>query len=95
MKVDPSQAKDAPESELFDAVLVAVGRQPNGKSISAEQAGINVDERGFIAVDKQQRTNVNIFLPLATSSAIPMLAHKAAHEGKVAAEVAAGHKSGF
>jgi dihydrolipoamide dehydrogenase len=87
--------KGAPESELFDAVLVAVGRQPNGKSISAEQAGINVDERGFIGVDKQQRTNVKHIFAIGDVVGNPMLAHKAVHEGKVAAEVAAGHKSAF
>jgi dihydrolipoamide dehydrogenase len=87
--------KDVPESELFDGVLVAVGRQPNGKSINAEQAGINVDERGFIAVDKQQRTNVSHIFAIGDIVGNPMLAHKASHEGKVAAEVAAGHKAGF
>ena len=89
------KGKDAPESELFDSVLVAVGRQPNGKSISAEQAGINVDDRGFIAVDKQQRTNVSHIFAIGDIVGNPMLAHKATHEGKVAAEVAAGHKAGF
>jgi dihydrolipoamide dehydrogenase len=87
--------KDAPESELFDAVLVAVGRQPNGKSIGAEQAGIAVDERGFIPVDKQQRTNIKHIFAIGDVVGNPMLAHKATHEGKVAAEVAAGHKSAF
>lgn len=89
------EGKDAPESELFDAVLVAVGRQPNGKMIAAEKAGINVDERGFIAVDKQQRTNINHIFAIGDVVGNPMLAHKAAHEGKVAAEVASGHKSAF
>jgi dihydrolipoamide dehydrogenase len=87
--------KDAPESELFDSVLVAVGRQPNGKAIGAEQAGVNVDERGFIAVDKQQRTNIKHIFAIGDVVGNPMLAHKATHEGKVAAEVAAGHKSAF
>ena len=87
--------KDAPESELFDSVLVAVGRQPNGKTIGADLAGINVDERGFIAVDKQQRTNVNHIFAIGDVVGNPMLAHKASHEGKVAAEVAAGHKTAF
>ncbi|MEQ1484774.1 dihydrolipoyl dehydrogenase [Methyloglobulus sp.] len=87
--------KGAPESELFDAVLVAVGRQPNGKSISAELAGVNVDERGFIAADKQQRTNIKHIFAIGDVIGNPMLAHKAVHEGKVAAEVAAGHKSAF
>ena len=87
--------KDAPESELFDAVLVAVGRRPNGKLIGAEHAGISVDEQGFIAVDKQQRTNVPHIFAIGDIVGNPMLAHKASHEGKVAAEVAAGLKAGF
>jgi dihydrolipoamide dehydrogenase len=89
------EGKGAPESELFDSVLVAVGRRPNGKIIAAEQAGVNVDEQGFIAVDKQQRTNVSHIFAIGDIVGNPMLAHKAAHEGKVAAEVAAGHKAGF
>jgi dihydrolipoamide dehydrogenase len=89
------EGKGAPESELFDAVLVAVGRQPNGKAIGAELAGINVDERGFIAVDKQQRTNIKHIFAIGDVVGNPMLAHKATHEGKVAAEVAAGHKAAF
>ncbi len=89
------EGKEAPESELFDAVLVAVGRQPNGKLIGAELAGVNVDGRGFIAVDKQQRTNIQNIFAIGDIVGNPMLAHKAAHEGKVAAEVAAGHKSAF
>lgn len=89
------EGKDAPKAETFDAVLVAVGRQPNGKNIGAEQAGINVDERGFIAVDKQQRTNVKHIFAIGDVVGNPMLAHKATHEGKVAAEVAAGHKTAF
>jgi dihydrolipoamide dehydrogenase len=87
--------KGAPESELFDAVLVAVGRRPNGKLISAELAGVNVDDAGFIAVDKQQRTNIPHIFAIGDIAGNPMLAHKASHEGKVAAEVAAGHKAGF
>jgi len=89
------EGKDAPASELFDNVLVAVGRQPNGKSIGAELAGIIVDERGFIAVDKQQRSNISHIFAIGDVVGNPMLAHKAAHEGKVAAEVAAGHKAAF
>ena len=89
------EGKDAPESDTFDGVLVAVGRQPNGKNIDAEQAGVAVDERGFIAVDKQQRTNVPHIFAIGDVTGNPMLAHKAVHEGKVAAEVAAGHKSAF
>jgi dihydrolipoamide dehydrogenase len=89
------EGKGAPDSDIFDAVLVAVGRRPNGKSIGAEQAGINVDDMGFIAVDKQQRTNVPHIFAIGDIVGNPMLAHKASHEGKVAAEVAAGHKAGF
>lgn len=87
--------KNAPESMLFDAVLVAVGRRPNGKQIGAELAGVNVDDLGFIAVDKQQRTNISHIFAIGDIVGNPMLAHKAAHEGKVAAEVAAGLKAGF
>ena len=89
------EGKSAPESEVFDAVLVAVGRQPNGKNIGAEQAGINVDDRGFITVDKQQRTNIKNIFAIGDVVGNPMLAHKASHEGKVAAEVSAGHKAAF
>ena len=89
------EGKEAPESDLFDAVLVAVGRQPNGKLIDADRAGVNIDERGFIPVDKQQRTNIPHIFAIGDVIANPMLAHKAVHEGKVAAEVAAGHKSAF
>jgi dihydrolipoamide dehydrogenase len=89
------EGKGAPESDIFDAVLVAVGRRPNGKSIGADQAGVNVDDMGFIAVDKQQRTNVPHIFAIGDIVGNPMLAHKASHEGKVAAEVAAGHKAGF
>ncbi|MDP3877277.1 MAG: dihydrolipoyl dehydrogenase [Methylobacter sp.] len=87
--------KSAPESELFDAVLVAVGRRPNGKLIGAELAGVTVDDAGFISVDKQQRTNVPHIFAIGDIVGNPMLAHKAVHEGKVAGEVAAGHKAGF
>lgn len=89
------EGKDAPESALFDAVLVAVGRRPNGKLIAAEKAGISVNEQGFISVDKQQRTNIPHIFAIGDIVGNPMLAHKAVHEGKVAAEVIAGHKAGF
>ncbi|MEE9446862.1 MAG: dihydrolipoyl dehydrogenase [Arenicellales bacterium] len=89
------EGKKAPESQVFDKVLVAVGRSPNGAKISAEKAGINVTERGFIEVDDQQRTNVAHIFAIGDVVGQPMLAHKAVHEAKVAAEVAAGHKSGF
>ena len=89
------EGKNSPESELFDAILVAVGRKPNGLMIGAELAGINVNEQGFILVDKQQRTNVNHIFAIGDIVGNPMLAHKAVHEGKVAAEVTAGHKAQF
>jgi dihydrolipoamide dehydrogenase len=89
------EGKNAPESELFDAVLVAVGRKPNGLLIDAELAGIHVNEQGCISVDKQQRTNVNHIFAIGDIVGNPMLAHKAVHEGKIAAEVIAGHKAQF
>lgn len=85
----------APEKDSFDAILVAVGRRPNGNNIGAENAGISVDKQGFIPVDKQQRTNVPHIFAIGDIVGEPMLAHKATHEGKVAAEVIAGMKSVF
>ena len=85
----------APASELFDRVLVAVGRVPNGAAIGAEAAGVIVSERGFIPVDKQLRTNVPHIFAVGDIAGAPMLAHKASHEAKTAAEVAAGHKASF
>jgi dihydrolipoamide dehydrogenase len=85
----------APAATEFDKILIAVGRRPNGKAIAAEAAGVHVDKRGFIAVDKQQRTNVAHIFAIGDIVGPPMLAHKATHEGRVAAEVAAGLKSGF
>ena len=85
----------APPEDTFDRVLVAVGRRPNGDQIGAGDAGIKVDERGFIPVDNRQRTNVANIFAIGDVTGPPMLAHKAAHEGKVAAEVAAGKKSAF
>ncbi len=85
----------APPSQVFDKILVAVGRRPNGKAIGAEDAGVRVDERGFIPVDRQQRTNVAHIFAIGDIVGQPMLAHKAVHEGHVAAEVAAGHKAAF
>ena len=85
----------APSPTLFDKVLVAVGRRPNGHKIGAEKAGVNVDEAGFIAVDSQMRTNVANIFAIGDIVGNPMLAHKATHEGKVAAEVIAGMKSHF
>ena len=85
----------APETATFDQVLVAVGRRPNGRDIGAENAGVAVDERGFINVDKQLRTNVPHIFAIGDVIGQPMLAHKAVHEGHVAAEVAAGMPSYF
>ncbi len=85
----------APQPQVFDRVLVAVGRVPNGKAIGAEAAGVTVTERGFIPSDKQLRTNVPHIFAIGDIAGPPMLAHKASHEAKVAAEVAAGHKSAF
>jgi len=89
------EGKDAPEAAEFDRVLVSVGRVPNGDRIGADEAGLEVTERGFIPVDKQMRTNVPHIFAIGDIVGQPMLAHKATHEGKVAAEVAAGHKSAF
>lgn len=89
------EGEGAPASELFDKVLVAVGRRPNGNTIAAEQAGVHVDERGFIPVDQTQRTNVPHIFAIGDVVGNPMLAHKATHEAKVAAEVIAGHKAAF
>jgi dihydrolipoamide dehydrogenase len=85
----------APESAVFDKVLVAVGRRPNGRTIGAENAGVLVDDRGFIPVDKQQRTSAPHIFAIGDVVGQPMLAHKAVHEGRVAAEVAAGQASYF
>jgi dihydrolipoamide dehydrogenase len=89
------EGKGAPEPGLWDRVLVAVGRRANGDRLDAEKAGVEVGERGIIAVDKQMRTNVPHIHAIGDIVGQPMLAHKATHEGKVAAEVAAGHKSAF
>ena len=86
---------DAPVTDTFDQILVAVGRRPNGAAIGAEAAGVQVDERGFIAVDKQMRTNVEHIFAIGDIIGQPMLAHKATHEGHVAAEVAAGKAAYF
>ncbi len=87
---------DAPKGEeVYDRVLVSIGRRPNGLNIGAEHAGVTVDERGFIAVDKQMRTNVSHIFAIGDIVGQPMLAHKATHEGKVAAEVIAGLKVEF
>jgi dihydrolipoamide dehydrogenase len=86
---------DAPEADLFDRVLVAVGRRPNSAAIGADQAGVSVDERGFIPVDSQMRTSVPHIYAIGDIVGQPMLAHKATHEGKIAAEVIAGLPAKF
>ncbi|MRW83189.1 dihydrolipoyl dehydrogenase [Pseudoduganella sp. FT26W] len=85
----------APAPQIYDLVLVAVGRSPNGKKISADKAGVVVTDRGFIPVDSQMRTNVPNIFAIGDLVGQPMLAHKAVHEGHVAAEAAAGQKSHF
>ena len=82
-------------TQVYDAILVSVGRVPNGKNIAADKAGITVDAKGFIAVDSQMRTNVPNIFAIGDVAGNPMLAHKAVHEGHVAAEAAAGQKSHF
>ncbi len=89
------EGKKSPPPAPFDRVLVAVGRRPNGDQIDAAKAGLTVSERGFLAVDKQMRTNVGHIFAIGDVAGAPMLAHKAVHEAKVAAEVAAGQKSAF
>jgi dihydrolipoamide dehydrogenase len=83
------------DSQVYDRVLIAIGRRPNGKAIKAELAGVNVTDQGFIPVNKQLRTNVSHIFAIGDIVGQPMLAHKATHEGKVAAEVIAGHKVEF
>ncbi len=89
------EGKGAPATDTFDRVLVAIGRSPNGGLIDAGKAGVFADTRGFIPVDKQMRTNVPHIFAIGDIVGQPMLAHKATHEGKVAAEVIAGHKAYF
>ncbi len=89
------EGSGAPSPELYDRVLVAVGRTANGNAIAAAAAGVGVDRRGIIKVDKQMRTDVPHIFAIGDIAGAPMLAHKATHEAKVAAEVAAGHKSRF
>ncbi len=89
------EGPDGEKTDTFDKVLVAVGRKPNGKTVDAEKAGVAVDDRGFINVDNQQRTGVAHIFAIGDVVGQPMLAHKAVHEGKVAAEVAAGEKRFF
>ncbi|MDH4135003.1 MAG: FAD-dependent oxidoreductase, partial [Gammaproteobacteria bacterium] len=90
------EGEQAPaEPQFYNKVLMAVGRRPNGREIAAEAAGLVVNERGFIPVDKQMRTSVPHIFAIGDIVGVPMLAHKAVHEGKVAAEVIAGHKAFF
>ena len=90
------EGKNAPEGQVrYDKILVAVGRKPNGKLIDAEKAGVNVDERGFINVTNELRTNVNHIFAIGDVVGQPMLAHKAVHEAHVASEVIAGKKHVF
>ena len=95
LKVTFEDEKGETFTDTFDKVLVAVGRKPNGKPIDADKAGVAVDDPGFIAVDSQQRTHVPHIFAIGDVVGQPMLAHKAVHEGKVAAEVAAGHNRHF
>ena len=95
IKVGFEGEKAPAEPQIYDLVLVAVGRSPNGKKIDAEKAGVTVTDRGFIPVDNQMRTNVAHIFAIGDIIGQPMLAHKAVHEAHVAAEVAAGHKAYF
>ena len=89
------EGKNAPENEIYDRVLISVGRRPNGGQLDCEKAGVKVDQRGVIEVNKQMQTNVPHIFAIGDLVPGPMLAHKASHEAKVAAEVAAGEKSAF
>ncbi|MBI3041334.1 MAG: dihydrolipoyl dehydrogenase [Betaproteobacteria bacterium] len=89
------EGENAPKAEVFDFILMAVGRRPNGRDINAQAAGVNVNERGYIPVDRQLRTNVPHIHAIGDICGEPMLAHKATHEGKTAAEAIAGHKTWF
>ncbi|MEY8193424.1 MAG: dihydrolipoyl dehydrogenase [Cycloclasticus sp.] len=89
------EGEGVPDSAVFDRVLLSVGRRPNGALINADKAGVAVDERGFIAVNKQMQSNVPHIYAIGDVVGNPMLAHKAVHEAKVAAEVIAGEKAAF
>ncbi|MBP6057060.1 MAG: dihydrolipoyl dehydrogenase [Nitrosomonas sp.] len=89
------EGDNAPEPQTYDRILMAVGRRPNGRMIGAEEVGIQVNERGFIPVDQQMRTNLPHIFAIGDIVGEPMLAHKATYEGKLAAEIIAGHKSIF
>ncbi|MGH8238509.1 MAG: dihydrolipoyl dehydrogenase [Steroidobacteraceae bacterium] len=89
------ESEQAMEPQAYDRVLIAVGRSPNGRNIGADAAGVLVNERGFVPVDRQMRTNVPHIFAIGDIAGPPMLAHKASHEGKLAAEVAHGEKRAF
>ena len=94
IKVD-FKGKDAPETDTFDKVLVSIGRSPNGHLLDAEKAGVSIEKDGFITTNRQMKTNVDHIFAIGDIVGQPMLAHKAVHEAKVAAEVICGQKSGF
>jgi dihydrolipoyl dehydrogenase len=89
------EGEKAPEPQTYDCILMAIGRRPNGHDIGAENAGVVIDERKFIPVDHQLRTNISHIFAIGDIIGEPMLAHKASHEGKLAAEIIAGHKAAF
>jgi dihydrolipoamide dehydrogenase len=89
------EGDNAPAPQLYDCALMAVGRRPNGRTVGADAAGVTVNERGFIPVNAQMQTNVPNIFAIGDIVGDPMLAHKAVHEAKVAAEVIAGHKVAF
>jgi len=89
------EGKDAPKTDTFDKVLVSIGRSPNGHLLEAEKAGVSIDKDGFIATNRQMKTNIEHIFAIGDIVGQPMLAHKAVHEAKVAAEVICGQKSGF
>ena len=89
------EGKDAPKTDTFDKVLVSIGRSPNGHLLDAEKAGVSIDKDGFIATNRQMKTNIDHIFAIGDIVGQPMLAHKAVHEAKVAAEVICGQKSGF
>jgi len=89
------EGKDAPKTDTFDKVLVSIGRSPNGHLLDAEKAGVSIDKDGFITTNRQMKTNIDHIFAIGDIVGQPMLAHKAVHEAKVAAEVISGQKSGF
>lgn len=89
------EGKNAPAREVYDKVLISIGRRANGDRLDCEKAGVNVDQQGMISVNKQMQTNVSHIFAIGDLAGGPMLAHKATHEAKIAAEVAAGEKSAF